>query len=70
MAEIDPGRTTSELGVIAFISGLVAFNDELAQLPEPVLYVIAGLGAVYIICRTWLKVQQVKPAPLILDEKK
>lgn len=70
MAEIDPGRTTSELGVLGLVSGLLALNDKLAALPGPVLYTIAALAAVYIVCRTWLKVQQAKPAPLILEEKK
>ena len=68
MPEIDPGRSTTELGVLAFVSGLLALNDQLAALPGPVLYTIAALAAVYIICRTWLKVQQVKPAPLILEK--
>ena len=70
MAEIDPGRSTSELGVLGLVSGLLVLNDELAALPGPVLYVIAALAAVYIVCRTWLKVQTVqKPTPLILGDK-
>lgn len=65
MADIDPGRTTSELGVLGLVSGLLALNDKLAELPEPVLYTIAALAAVYIICRTALKIMAARPAPLV-----
>ena len=65
MTEIKPGRTSSELGVLALVSGLLALNDQLAALPGPVLYTIAALAAVYIICRTALKIMAAKPAPLV-----
>ncbi len=69
MTEIKPGRTSSELGVLALVSGLLALNDQLAALPGPVLYTIAALAAVYIICRTALKIMVAKPTPLILGDK-
>lgn len=65
MNEIKPGRSTTELGVLGLVSGLLALNDKLAGLPPPVLYTIAALAGLYIICRTALKIMAAKPAPLI-----
>ena len=69
MAELKPGRTTTELGVLALVTGLLALNDKLAELPGPVLYTIASLAAVYIICRTAIKIMAAKPAPLIFGKE-
>lgn len=66
---IKPGTRTSELGVLGLVSGLIALNDELAQLAPHELYTIAAIASVYIVSRTALKIFGAK-YPALQPERK
>jgi len=67
--EVKEGLKSTELWAGGLAGFLLTTNEQFAQLSVEGQWMLAGLSALYMICRTAVKIFASRPAPIIFEPK-